>query len=130
MTTPAPQRMRALLIYSVILASIMGGFHLLAARAGGIDAVALVVLGLAAATVAIEALLLRRWLTRAPFAFFVFHVISYLTVAGSVSLHAFLTDWVGARGGGVGWMIAFWSAGLLVHAFASLARGGYADADL
>lgn len=131
MTTTAPPRVRAFSIYAVVLGAVMVGFHLLAARVvGGIDAAALAVLGLAAATISVGACVLRKPLTRAPFAFFVFHVVSYLMVAGSVSLHAFAADWAGARGGGLAWMIGLWSVGLFVHAFASLARNGFADADL
>lgn len=130
MTTTASPHLRAFLIYSAVLAAVMAGFHLIAAAAGGIDAIAMAVLGLSAATIVVGALLLRTPLTRTPFAFFVFHVVSYLAVAGSVSLHAFSANWSGARGGGLAWMIGLWSAGLLVHAFASVARDGFADADL
>lgn len=129
MATASP-RVRAFLIYGLVLSVVMAGFHLVAAGARGIDLAALIVLALAAVTIAVAAVILRKPLTRAPYAFFVFHVVSYVVVAGSTSLHAFVADWAGARGGGLGWMIGLWSVGLLVHAFASVARNGFADADL
>ncbi|WP_153009070.1 hypothetical protein [Microbacterium testaceum] len=130
MTAAANPRVGALLTYCLTLGAMMAGFHVVAARAGGIDLASLVVLALAAATIAAATVILRKPLTGAPYAFFVFHVMSYVIVAGSVSLHAFVADWEGARGGGLAWMIGLWSVGLLVHAFASLARHGFADADL
>lgn len=55
MTTTAPPRVRAFTIYALVLGAVMVGFHLLVARVGGIDAPALAVLGLGAATVSVGA---------------------------------------------------------------------------
>ena len=120
-----------LIVYAIVLAAVMAVFHIVVASIGGgmVDQWAALALALAALVIVIGALILRSTLTTLPFAFFVFHVISYVLVAGSVAVHAFLADWAGTGGGGLVWMIALWSAGLLLHAFASVARRGFADAD-
>lgn len=120
-----------LIVYAIVLAAVMATFHIVVAQVGGgiVDQWSVLVLVAAALVIVIGALMFRRELTTLPFAFFIFHVISYVLVAGSVAVHAFLADWAGTWGGGLVWMMALWSAGLLLHAFASIARGGFADAD-
>lgn len=125
-----PQLLTSLIVYAVILAIVMAAFHILIAmRSGIVSQWALIALIVAAAVIIAGSLVLRKVLRTRPFAFFIFHAVSYALVVGSIAVHAFLTDWAGAPGGGLIWMVGLWSIGLLVHAFASIAEGGFADAD-
>lgn len=121
----------SLTVYAIILAAIMAAFHIIVATVGGgtVDQWSMLVLVAAALAIVVGAFTMRASLIRRPFAFFVFHVLSFVLVVGSISVHAFLTGWNGPGSGGLVWMVALWSLGLLVHAFASIARGGFADAD-
>ncbi len=120
-----------MVIYALVLAAVMAAFHIVVAvvGAGIIDQWSVLALVAAAVVIILGALMFRRELTTLPFAFFVFHVISYVLVAGSVAVHAFVANWAGTWGGGLVWMVGLWSVGLLVHAFASISHGGFADAD-
>lgn len=117
--------------YAIVLAVVMAAFHVVVATVGGgvVDQWAMIALAAAAITIVAGALVLRTMLVRRPFAFFVFHTVSYVIIVGSISVHAFLRGWDGSVGGGLVWMVGLWSVGLLVHAFASAARSGFADAD-
>lgn len=121
----------SLTTYAIILASIMAAFHIVVATVGGgiVDQWSMLILAAAALAIVIGALSMRKSLTQRPFAFFVFHVLSFVLIVGSVSVHAFLAGWNSPVSGGLVWMVGLWSIGLLVHTFASIARGGFADAD-
>lgn len=120
-----------LLIYTIVLAGAMAAFHIVVATVGGgtVDQWSMLVLAAAALVIIIGAVMMRTTLIRRPFAFFMFHVLSFVLVVGSVSVHAVIGGWTGPVSGGLVWMVGLWSIGLLVHAFASIARGGFADAD-
>ncbi|PFG29662.1 hypothetical protein [Paramicrobacterium agarici] len=120
-----------LTLYALVLAAVMVVFHVVVVTVGDgtVDQWSMLALAGAALTIVIGARVMRKNLIRRPFAYFVFHVLSFVLVVGSVSVHAFLAGWTGSISGGLVWMVGLWSIGLFVHAFASIARGGFADAD-
>lgn len=118
-----------LLVFAGTLTVVMMAFHLYLnlATHGVTDIAALLILALAALVVAGFLLAWRTPLRRDPNTFFIFHVISYLIVAGTVSVHAFLVSWISRYylTGGLGWMVAIWSIGLFVHALATNSARGF-----
>lgn len=120
------------LILGTVLVAVMNAFHLLIAYRHSVphaDVWALVSLGLAAVVIAIGSWLMRPGLSRRPYAFLVFHVVSYVVTVGSIAVHSLVASWPTQLNGGLVWMVGIWSIGLLVHSYASIAHRGFADAD-
>lgn len=111
------------------LAAVLAGFHLYVALGPHVvDVIALGILALAAVVIAVAVWVMRDALRVHPYAFLVVHVLCYVVIVGSLACHALVAPAV-ASWGGLGWLAALWSIGLLVHCFASLRFSGFADAD-
>lgn len=131
MATEYSRRAAHLGIFAGVLAAVMTAFHITVRTLGqgAVDIWSLLVLTLAALVVAGGVLFFGRTGAQAsPFSIFVLHAVSFVIVAGSIAAHALLVGLTGETGGGLFWMISCWGIGLLIHAFASVWSGGFADA--
>lgn len=117
-------------IYAGVLTGIMAVFHVYVAAVsqGLVDIIAFSILALDAAAILAFYALWRKRLKFNPYSFLMFHIIAYLITVGSLAVHAFLAPWAstdGSMSGGLVWMVALWTIGLLIHTFAAQASRGF-----
>lgn len=123
-----------MLPYLASMVVIMTAFHLyLAFVSGGVvDLVAAVLLTAAAVAALVGYLRWRARLQFHAFSLLIFHLLSFVIVVGSVSVHAFATSPTGANyrvSGGLVWLVALWTIGLFVHALAANSSRGFDGLD-
>lgn len=98
----------------------MTALHVLLIVRSTIDQWSVALLVLAALVLAGTSRLLNAEFRAQPVAFLVFHVVAYLLVAGSLSVHVMAVGGDTNGVDGLKWMVACWGAGLLVHALATV----------
>jgi hypothetical protein len=121
-----------LLVFAASLLVVMAVFHVYVSTItrGVVDVVAILILALAAVVMAVFLSVWRAALRLHPYSLLIFHTVAYLIVVASVSVHVFLAAAGGSDDrfrltGGLVWMVALWSLGLLVHVFAANSARGF-----
>ena len=119
--TAAPLASRSVVVVSIAaLIATMTLFHVVIEMRGMVDAWAFALLLLAAAITTTALRRLQDTFERQPVAFLLFHVVTYLVVAGTIAVHLVAAAWPATSNGGLVWMIGLWGVGLLVHSLASI----------
>ena len=120
--------------YLGLLATVMIVFHgyLAFVSEGVVDLIAAAILVAAALLALVSYLRWRQRLAVHAFSLLVFHLLTFVIVVGSVSVHAFATSSSGANyrvSGGLVWLVGLWALGLFVHALAANSSRGFDGLD-
>ena len=114
--------MKNLMIYSGIMLGLMSIFLLLVTLShGSVTVLALAVLAVAAVVMVKAQRHISLTLGMNSMRTWLFHLLSFVVIVGTVGLYEVAAGFVGTMMGGLAWLVIGWGVGLVIHTVGMIA---------